>query len=200
VRATSPDAPVLFAAGEFVAFEMDVGDVPALQVFFDANPDYFLATTGQMARPDEALSELHDTPPPEMAWTYKWFVGFRDATGALVGMANVWSDFIAKGVWHIGLFVSASHLHGSGHPHAMYLALEAWMCQRGAAWVRLGVVMGNAKPEKFWVKQGYRQVRERRDVAMGNRTHTLRVMVKPLSGGAVAQYLAMVQRDRPDAG
>ena len=32
---------------------------------------------------------------------------------------------------------------------------------------------------------------------MGQRVNELRVMVKPLDGGQIADYLAMVPRDRP---
>jgi hypothetical protein len=35
-------------------------------------------------------------------------------------------------------------------------------------------------------------------VQIGPRTHTIRVMFKPLAGGSAAQYLALVARDRPD--
>jgi len=34
---------------------------------------------------------------------------------------------------------------------------------------------------------------------MGSRVNDLRVMAKPLAGGAIADYLAMVARDRPES-
>jgi ribosomal protein S18 acetylase RimI-like enzyme len=68
----------------------------------------------------------------------------------------------------------------------------------GAQWARLGVVAGNARAEKFWERLGYVEVRRRRGVQMGRRTHDVRVMVKPLAGGRFAQYLSLVARDRPD--
>jgi hypothetical protein len=42
-------------------------------------------------------------------------------------------------------------------------------------------------------------VRERGPLAMGKKSNLLRVMVKPLAGGALADYLALVERDRPGA-
>jgi hypothetical protein len=33
---------------------------------------------------------------------------------------------------------------------------------------------------------------------MGRLVNTLRVMVKPLAGGSTAQYLTLVERDRPE--
>ena len=34
---------------------------------------------------------------------------------------------------------------------------------------------------------------------MGRKVNTVRVMVKPLAGGTLPAYLALVARDRPDA-
>jgi len=34
---------------------------------------------------------------------------------------------------------------------------------------------------------------------MGQKSNLLRVMAKPLAGGTIADYLALVERDRPGA-
>jgi len=34
---------------------------------------------------------------------------------------------------------------------------------------------------------------------MGRKSNLLRVMAKPLGGGTIAEYLALVERDRPSA-
>ena len=73
------------------------------------------------------------------------------------------------------------------------------MIEQGARWLRLGVVRGNARAERFWERCGYVQVRERGPVQMGRKTNLLRVMVKPLAGGTLDEYLALVARDRPGA-
>jgi len=36
-------------------------------------------------------------------------------------------------------------------------------------------------------------------MTMGRKSHLLRVMAKPLAGGTIAEYLALVDRDRPGA-
>ena len=153
--------------------------------------------TGEPPAPDEALHELHDAPPPDVTLSRTWLLGFVDDAGALVAMANVASDFMADGVWLIGLFIVGSSLHGTGTSTAVYRALESWIAGHGARWIRLAVVVGNAKPERFWPKVGYAEVCRRTGVAMGRRVNTLRVMVKPLAGGELAEYQALVARDRP---
>ena len=189
----------LFDAGPLRAVELDASDVPALQDFFESNPEYFFNVGGQPPAPDEALQELRDAPPADITFSRKWLLGFVDDAGALVAMANVVSDFLADGVWLIGLFVVASPLHGTGTSATVYRALESWVHAGGARWLRLAVVVGNAKPERFWCKVGYTDVRRRTGVVMGQRVNSLRIMVKPLAGGEVSEYLALVARDRLEA-
>jgi ribosomal protein S18 acetylase RimI-like enzyme len=185
-------------AGAFHAQELRAGDIPALQRFFERNPAYFLAVTGQPPRTDEARQEFHDLPPRGMTYGGRWLLQFVDARDEMVGMGSLLSDFLAPGVWHIGLFIIAIELHGRGVAPALYRALEAWMAGQGAQWIRLGAVVGNDKAERFWRRQGYVEVRQRTGVAMGLLTNTLFVFVKPLCDGSVAQYLERVPRDRPE--
>jgi hypothetical protein len=71
--------------------------------------------------------------------------------------------------------------------------------ERGAQWLRLGVVEGNARAERFWQRRGFVDARKRDGVQFGARTHTIRVMFKPLAGRSLREYLALIARDRPDA-
>ncbi|MDE2627075.1 MAG: GNAT family N-acetyltransferase [Burkholderiales bacterium] len=177
--------------------EITSADEPVLQCFFDANPQYFLAVQGQPAAADEAHEEIHGELPPGWRCTKKWLVGCVDAQGSLQAMANVVSDLLAPGVWHIGLFIVATARFGTGDAQALYRGLETWASAEGANWMRLGVVQGNVRAERFWEALGFVQTRTRSGVEMGKLTNTLRVMVKPLAGGTLEQYLSLVERDRP---
>ena len=188
-----------FAPGSFRASPLVASDVPALQAFFEENPDYFLAVNGELPRPCEAQEEFDDLPPADMSFNERWLIGFTDPAGKLVGFAGVLSDILAARVWHIGIFIVASSLHGTGAASALYDALERWMAANGAAWIRLGVVEGNVKAERFWRKTGYREVRKRLGIAMGSRTNDVRVLVKPLDSHSIAEYLSLVERDNPDS-
>jgi GNAT superfamily N-acetyltransferase len=194
--AADPTAP---ASAPCRALELGAADVPALQRFFERHPDYFHAVIGQPPRPVEAQEEYDDAPPAGMPYGRRWLLQFVDAGGEMVGMASLVSDFLAAGVWHIGLFVVATPLHGQGVAARLYGALERWMAGQGAQWIRLGAVIGNDKAERFWRKHGYVEVRQRAGVAIGQRIHTLRVFAKPLAGGSIAQYLERVARDRPES-
>jgi GNAT superfamily N-acetyltransferase len=193
-----PSAVQLFCADTFRAIALHPGDVPQLQRFFDLNPDYFLAVSGQAPSSREAHDEIHGTLPEGWPFTKKWIIGFLDERDSLIAMANVVSDLLAPGVWHIGLFILATRLHGGGAAYALYAHLEAWTRGLGAQWLRLGVVKGNARAERFWEKLGFVEVRQRESVEMGTLVNTVRVMAKPLAGGTIDQYLATVARDRSE--
>ena len=192
------DVALSFSGAGFRARELSDQDIATLQDFFVANPEYFIAVNGAPPRTNEAFEELNDQVPAGMPYTRIFRLGFFDESDSLIGMASVVSDLVASSVWHIGLLVVATRLHGQGTAKKIYDGLESGMRNCGAMWIRLGVVEGNARSEKFWEKQGYVEARKRRGVEMGEKVNTLRAMVKSLRGGTLEEYLARVQRDRPD--
>lgn len=188
----------LFTIDKLCACELGESDIPDLQKFFDANPEYFVAVNGMLPRADEAWQEFNDRPPPGMSYDKQLMIAFVDDDGQWLAIASVLSNFIADSVWHIGLFIVATRLHGGGVANATYAALEDWMRGHGAQWIRLGVVLGNQRAERFWQRAGYAELRLRTGIQTGNLVSTIRVMMKPLCGGASETYLLLVGRDRDD--
>jgi len=196
---TPPKSEPLFGTGQFHCVELTFDDVPRLQRFLEANPEYYLAVNGCSPGPDEAREEFESLLPAGWSYKKRWVLGFFDEQESMVGAANVISDLFAAGIWHIGLFMVATTLHGRGVAQILYEHLESWMRENGARWLRLGVVEGNLRAERFWENSGYLDIRKRQGVEMGKRMNTLRVMAKPLAAGSVSEYLALVARDRPES-
>ncbi len=190
--------PTPFVTG-LACIELTQDHVPGLQRFFDANAFYFQSVTGEPAPPREAEEVINDEPPSGWPFTKKWVIGYMDEHGSLVAMASGVSDLLAHGVWHIGLFILESPRHGTGEAQSMWDSLQAWAQHNGAQWLRLGVVLGHARAERFWARQGFVQVRIREGITMGQRTNTVRVLIKPLARQPLEHYLAIVERDRPHA-
>jgi GNAT superfamily N-acetyltransferase len=187
----------LFETKNFRACEIAASEVPQIQGLYEANPDYFLAVYGQAPEANAAWEEFDELPPQHLGFTRRWFAGLYDRSDHLIGVAVVVSDLAAPSVWHIAFFMVATVLHGSGAASEIYAALETWARESGAKWMRLGVVQGYTRPERFWQKHSYQEVRVRDGLTYGNRTHTVRVLIKPMYAATVAEYLEAVPRDRP---
>jgi GNAT superfamily N-acetyltransferase len=194
----SSPAPFFEAHGRR-AIVIGADELPLLQRFFEQNPEYFIEVSGQPPGRNEARDEVRDQPPTGWPFTRKWVIGIAGGSGSLVAMLNVVSDLLAKGVWHVGLFIVATELWGDGLARVVLRQLESWAIAAGGSWLRLGVVQGNARAERFWERSGYVEVRKREGQTMGSKVNTIRVMVKPLAGGELSEYLALVERDNPQA-
>ena len=77
----APRSTALFATAPFRAIELGAADVPDLQRFFEANPEYFLAVGGHRADPSEAHEEVHGTLPERQSITLR-----TERTDALLGL------------------------------------------------------------------------------------------------------------------
>src|SRR4029077_19431968 len=123
------------------------------------NPEFFVEVTGAPPRSDEAKREFEDRPRAGVPYKRVYILGFLDSSGQMVAMASVLSDLLARNVWHISFFIVATMLHGTGTAKLLYEGAEKWAKDEGASWLRLGVVVGNLKAERFWERAGYREVR-----------------------------------------
>ena len=178
--------------------ELAVEDLPALQAFYEANPLYWHQCLGQAPTLTEAHDDFFGGPPADWPKNRQWMIGITAREPELAGAAGLISDLFIESVWHVGFFMVATRRHGDGSAQRMYAVLEDWMRAQGARWLRLGVVIGNTRAERFWQRLGYLEVRRRTAVEMGRRVNDLRVMVKPLTGESITAYLARVERDRPE--
>jgi GNAT superfamily N-acetyltransferase len=195
MRATSlPRSPI----DGLRAIELTGEDADRLQQFFDANPAYFLAVRGEPAGPGQALAELTERPAPEVPWSAALQVGFVEDSGRIAAFAGILTDLFAADVCHVGLFIVDGSRHGTGDAQRLYAALEQWARDHGALWMRLGVVVGNTRAERFWSRCGFLPVRLREGHVMGRRTNVVAVLVKPLADRTLEDYLSRVARDRPD--
>jgi GNAT superfamily N-acetyltransferase len=198
-------AAALFASAALYARELRTDEVPRLQAFFDANPGYFIAINGRPPHPDEAQSEFDEMPPAHLGYSRRWFLGLYDRVEAeqteeptLAGVAIVVSDLGANGVWHLALFFVDGALQGRGVAGEVYAAMETWVRAQGARWLRLSVVEGNQRAQRFWSRQGFQAVRSREGIDTGGRLNTVHVLVKPMAAeGDLAAYLELMPRDRP---
>jgi GNAT superfamily N-acetyltransferase len=183
-------------------WKVDTADRSAaaeLQAFYEANPEYWRMVYGHSPGPDEALQDIDATPPADMPYSAlpMWLIRDR-ASDRILGEVSVATDLLADGVTHLGFFIVDAARQGSGFASEVYSSYEAWAIENGARWLRLGVVEGNRRGHRFWLRNGYVEIRRREDYVIGDLSHTLIVMVKPVAPNTLDDYLHRVPRDRPE--
>ncbi len=186
-----------FTMGEFVAQPARREDIAELQAFAESNPEYWLLTHGHPPPSDEAAQNFEWHPPSDMGCSeHFWFVVRHGSTREILAEVTVATDLLAAGVYHLGYFMTATRIHGTGFAQCLYEAYERWAIDRGARWLRLGVVEANQRASAFWRHSGYVEVRRQDNYVMGDLSHVLITMVKPMRGETLREYLEAVPRDR----
>ena len=199
------DMNPVFESSSLCAREFRPDEVPRLQAFFDANPGIFIVVNGRPPQPDEAQTAFDAMPPPHLAFSRRWFLGLfhrktaeQAAEAPLAGVAIVNSNLGAPGVWHLALFFVEGALQGRGVASEFYAAMEAWVRGQGAQWLRLGVVEGNLRAQRFRSREGFQAVRSREGIDTGGRLNTVHVLVQPRTDQTdLARYLELTPCDRP---
>jgi RimJ/RimL family protein N-acetyltransferase len=172
-------------------------EVGEIQAFNDANPEYWRFTHGHPPPPDDAAQAFDAHPPADMSYSEDlWFIVREQASGAITAQIAVATNLLAPGVYHLGFFIVATRCWGSGLAARLHGAYQHWAVERGARWLRLGVVEANRRARVFWERLGYEEVQCREDYELGILRHRLYTMVKPLPGETIADYLRAVPRDR----
>jgi RimJ/RimL family protein N-acetyltransferase len=189
----------LFAFDDHRAVQAGECDLAALEAFFRESSGYYESVEGRPADASDGTEFLHALPPPDFSYRDHYSLLLRDAQGRIDGLMNLATDLPAAGVWHLGFFIIANRLHGTGFAQRAHAVYEHWARSCGVDWLRLGVVTQNLRAQRFWLRQGYIQTRRREGIAMGNLTNTVILMMKPLTGRSLTEYLQRVPRDRPEA-
>jgi GNAT superfamily N-acetyltransferase len=125
------------------------GDVPALQMLFDEDPEYF-EINGRAIPVEEIRTAL---PPGRTADDKFLFVLERD--GRHAGMIDIIRDYPEPHVWHLGFIFLSKRARGGGAGRRCLRALYDWVRAQGGTVIRLGVVEPNAKARHLYATEGF---------------------------------------------
>ncbi len=125
------------------------GDVSALQVLFDEDPEYF-EINGRAIPVEEIRTAL---PPGRAAEDKLLFVLERE--GRHAGLIDVIRHYPEPHVWHLGFIFLSKSARGGGTGRRCLRALYDWMRAQGGTAIRLGVVEPNAKARHLYATEGF---------------------------------------------
>ena len=186
-----------FTTGEFVARPAEREDTGEIQAFIESNPEYWLLTHGHPPLANDAAKSFDWHPPADMSYSEHLSLLVRhSSTREILAQIDVATDLLATGVYHLGFFMTATRTHGSGFAHRLYASYERWAIEHGARWLRLGVVEVNRRAEAFWRRVGYVELKRQDSYMLGDRSHVLITMAKPMPGERLREYLNAVPHDR----
>lgn len=184
----------LFNTLRYRAVELTIDDVGLVQAFYRQNPEYWIIVANKTSSEQMALEDFFAPGNPTVRRGKKWRIGFFDGNNILVGISYIFSDFLAEHVWHIEFFIVASALHGTGASSEIYDELESWILHQNGSWLRLGVVVGHTKAQRFWEKAGYMALGKWEGGVAGVGL-TIQLMLKPLKNIPLMEYFRCVPND-----
>ena len=92
-----------FTAGEFVAEPADRADIPEIQAFTEANPEYWLLTHGHLPHADDAAKSFDWHPRADMSYSeHLSFLVRHSSSREIRAQIDVATDLLAAGVYHLG--------------------------------------------------------------------------------------------------
>jgi GNAT superfamily N-acetyltransferase len=124
-------------------------DVPALEVLFDEDPEYFEINGRRFS-----VEEMRTALPPGLGFDDKFtFVLERD--GRLEGLIDFVRGFPEPHVWYLGFIFLSLRARGGGTGRRCLHALYDWVRAQGGTVIRLGVVEPNLKARHLYATEGF---------------------------------------------
>ena len=113
---------------------------------------------GKQPTRDLILQDLHITPPNTRS-DAKYYVGFYNGD-TLAALLDLIVGYPKPTCAFIGFFMMNARLQGHGIGSAIVQELLWYIHAEGFRRVRLGIDKGNPQSTHFWIKNGFRVIRE----------------------------------------
>jgi diamine N-acetyltransferase len=124
-------------------------DVPALEVLFDADPEYFEINGRRFP-----VEEMRTALPPGRSFDDK-FAYVLERDGRPEGMIDVIRGYPEPDVWYLGFIFLSVGVRGGGQGRRCLRALYDWVRAQGGTAIRLGVVEPNLKARHLYATEGF---------------------------------------------
>jgi GNAT superfamily N-acetyltransferase len=170
---------------DYSVHQLSLADAALLQRLFEQCLDFNLLVEGRAPASNAAEEEFSEVPPGK-SLADKFLFGLVNRQNDLVGCLDVLRGYPDAPTWWIGLLLLAPEVRAHGLGPQVLQGLAQMARASGAQAFMLGVVEENQRAYQFWARMGFELVRTTEPRQFGNKTQTVSVMRRSLSGMAMA--------------
>lgn|GEM_PF-242826 len=160
---------ILFETKHFTAELLSAADLDLVVQLNTSCADFFLFQNGLPPSVADA-HEVFESVPPQAVGATKLPIGiFQSAE--LVGVIDVLRGYRTGSDWYIGLMLLAPHFRGQGSGTEIHTEFVGYTRGAGTQRLLIAVLEENESARRFWLRLGYRKVKDYPPRQFGNRLH-----------------------------
>ena len=164
--------PALFKTTRFTAELLSPADLDLVIQLNSECSDFYFLQNGQS--PNEAdARELFEQVPPQCDPSIKLPIGLFDPQKTLIGVLDVLRGYRTASDWYIGLMLLSPRFRGQGLGAEIHNEFVAYARQTGVKRLMLAVLEANDAGLRFWLRCGYRKIKDYPPRQSGRRFHSL---------------------------
>ena len=159
----------LFETAHFTAELLSAADLDLVIRLNETCSDFFFFQNG-LPPSEEDAREVFESLPPQSDGVTKLPVGIFNS-GELVGIMDVLRGYRTCSDWYIGFMLLAPSVRGQGFGTEVHDEFVRYARRRGSKRLLLAVLEANESARRFWLRLGYRKVRDYPPRQFGQRLH-----------------------------
>jgi GrpB-like predicted nucleotidyltransferase (UPF0157 family)/RimJ/RimL family protein N-acetyltransferase len=160
---------ILFETAHFTAELLSVVDLELVIQLNKTCRDFFLFQNGLPPSEDDAR-EVFESVPPQSDRAAKLPIGIFDSK-QLIGLMDVLRGYRTTSDWYLGFMLFAPSFRSQGFGSEIHNEFVSYARRAGACRLLLAVLEGNESARRFWLRLGYRKVKNYPPKPFGNRIH-----------------------------
>jgi RimJ/RimL family protein N-acetyltransferase len=160
---------LLFETANFTAQLLSVADLDLVIQLNKNCSDFFLFQNGLPPSEDDAR-EVFEFVPPQSNGSTKLPIGIFHSE-RLVGVLDILRGYRTSSEWYIGFLLLAPSFRGQGFGTEIHNEFVGYARSAGARRLLLAVLEANESARRFWLRLGYRKVKDYPPKPFGNRFH-----------------------------
>jgi RimJ/RimL family protein N-acetyltransferase len=162
---------VLFTGECFTAELLSVADLDLVIQLNNTCSDFFLFQNGMPPSEGDAR-EIFEQVPPQSTGVTKLPIGIFNSE-RLVGVLDVLRGYRTNSEWYIGFMLLASSFRDQGLGTEIHNEFVRYARSAGAHHLLLAVLEANESARKFWLRLGYRKVKDYPPIQFGKCLHAV---------------------------